>query len=47
MPGDDMGNADNITNQTVEKAAQASGQSKKEALKNIIETAQKELQKSE
>ena len=43
MNDDDMGNSDNITNKTVDTAAKASGQSKKEALKNIIEAAQKEL----
>lgn len=47
MRDDDMGNADNITNQTIYKAAKASGQSKQEALKNIIEAAQKELGKNE
>lgn len=46
MNDDDMGNSDNITNKTVEKAASASGQSKKQALKNIIEAAQKELAKA-
>ncbi|MBI4036580.1 hypothetical protein HY386_01740 [Candidatus Daviesbacteria bacterium] len=45
MTDDDMGNPDNITNKTIEKAAKASGQSKKQTLKNIIESAQKELQK--
>ncbi len=47
MTDDNMGNQDNITNQSINKAAKASGQSKKEALKNIIEAAQKELQKSD
>ena len=46
MNDDDMGNDNNITNKTVDKAAKASGQSKKEALKNIMEAAQKELAKA-
>lgn len=45
MNDDDMGNPDNITNKTIDKATKASGQSKKEALKNIIEASQKELAK--
>lgn len=40
---DDMGNADNITTATFEKAAKASGQSVEEAKKQTLEMLKKEL----
>lgn len=36
-PDDDMGNSDNITNATFEKAAKAWGQTKDEAMKNTLQ----------
>ncbi len=41
MPDDDMGNAKNITNKTIEEAAAASGVSVKQAKKNILKLLQK------
>lgn len=43
MPNDDMGNKDNITEETIKKAAAASNQSAEEAKKNILEELQKQL----
>lgn len=43
IPDDDMGSADNITTQTFEKAAKASGQSVKEAKKQSLAMLKKEL----
>lgn len=42
MPDDDMGNADNITEEDFKKAAEASGQSIEEAKKNTLELLQKQ-----
>lgn len=47
MYQDDMGNPDNITVQTIEKAAKASGMSKKQTLKNLIEGLQDLLKKED
>ena len=43
MPNDDMGNTDNITEETIQKAAKASGQSIEEAKKNTLELLTKKL----
>lgn len=43
MPDNDMGNADNITEQTFIKAAKASGQTVEEAKKYTLELLQKTL----
>lgn len=48
MPNDDMGNKDNITNETIKKAASASNQSVDDAKKNMLEELKKQLgQKSQ
>jgi hypothetical protein len=41
MPDNDMGNPDNITNETFEEAAKAAGQNAEEAKKNTLELLQK------
>lgn len=46
MPDDDMGNADNITEEDFKKAAEASGQSLEEAKKNTLEMLKKQLEKN-
>ncbi len=43
MPNDDMGNQDNITEETIKKAAKASGQSIEEAKNNTLEELKKQL----
>lgn len=43
-PNDDMGNADNVTNTTFDKAATAHQQDAKEARKNTYELLQKEFE---
>jgi len=43
MPNNDMGNAENITNETFEQAATAMGQSSKDAKKNAQELLAKVL----
>jgi len=43
MPNNDMGNAENITNKTFEQAADAMGQSSKDAKKNAQELLAKVL----
>lgn len=43
MPNDDMGNKDNITEETIKKAAAASSQSVEEAKKNTLEELKKQL----
>lgn len=43
MPNDDMGNKDNITEETIKKAAVASNQSVDEAKKNTLEELKKQL----
>lgn len=43
MPNDDMGNANNITEETIKKAADASGQTVEDAKKNMLELLQKQL----
>lgn len=45
MPDDDMGNPDNITEEDIKKAAQASNQSVEDAKKNMLELLQKQLNK--
>jgi hypothetical protein len=42
-PNDDMGNADNITTLTFDKAAKAEKQSMEEALLNTLELLQRQL----
>ncbi len=42
-PDDNMGNADNITNSTFEKAAKAWGQTKEDAMKNTLHLLSKKL----
>jgi len=46
MPDDDMGNKDNITEETIKKAAEASGQKVEDAKKNTLEMLQKQLDKN-
>lgn len=46
MPDDDMGNPQNITEETFKKAAEASGQSVEEAKKNTLELLQKQIDKN-
>lgn len=43
-PDDDMGNPDNITNKTFEKAARAWGQSAEEAKKKTYEMLKKQFE---
>lgn len=43
MPNNDMGNSENITNETFAAAAEAMGQSAKEAKKNALELLEKVL----
>lgn len=43
MPNDDMGNKDNITDETIKKAADASNQSVDEAKKHMLEELKKQL----
>jgi hypothetical protein len=43
MPDNDMGDANNITDETFEKAAKASGQPLKEALENTKELIEEKL----
>ncbi len=43
MPDDDMGNPDNITSETIRKAAKASGQTEEEAKKNMLDLLKHEL----
>jgi hypothetical protein len=47
MPNNDMGKAENITNQTIEKAARAMGQSAKEARQNARALLEKVLAATE
>lgn len=42
-PDDDMGNPDNITNDTFEKASKAWGQTKTEAMKNTLKLLAKKV----
>lgn len=42
MPDDNMGNPDNITEETIKKAASASNQSVEEAKKNMLEELKKQ-----
>ncbi len=44
MINDDMGNKDNITEDTIKKAAQASGTSIEEAKKNMYKTLEKQVE---
>ena len=46
MPDDDMGNPDNITEEDIKKAAEASGQTMEDAKKNMLEMLQKQVNKS-
>lgn len=46
LPGDNMGNLENITEDTFVKAAQASGQSVEEAKKETLKLLQKQLKKA-
>lgn len=43
MPNDQMGNPDNITNETIKKAAAASNQTEEEAKKNMIALLKQEI----
>lgn len=43
----EMGDSRNITNKTIEQAAKAAGISPKEAMKNMVDTLNKELRKQE
>ena len=43
MPEDDMGNQDNITEDKIKKAAEASGTTVEEAKKNMLEMLQKQV----
>lgn len=43
MPKNDMGNPDNVTEETFEKAAKASGGSVEEAKKSTLEQLKKEV----
>lgn len=43
MPNDDMGNPQNITEETFKKAAEASGQTVEEAKRNTLELLQRLL----
>lgn len=43
MPNNDMGKPENITNKTIEEAAEAMGQSVKESKKNALELLEKVL----
>lgn len=43
MPDDDMGNQDNITEEDIKKAAQASGQTVEDAKKNMLEMLKKQV----
>lgn len=45
MPEDDMGNPDNITEDKIKKAAEASGTTLEEAKKNMLEMLQKQVGK--
>lgn len=45
MPDDNMGNQDNITVETIKKAAEASGQTVEDAKKNMLEILQKQVNK--
>lgn len=45
MPDDDMGDPNNITNETIKKAAQASNQTEEDAKKNMLKLLQKEVGK--
>jgi hypothetical protein len=47
MPDNDMGNSENITDETFKKAAEASGQTVKEAMENTRELIDAELAKAE
>ena len=47
MPDDDMGNPDNITEETIKKAAEASGQKVEDAKKNMLEMLKKQVNKSD
>ncbi len=47
MPNNDMGNSENITNETFAVAAEAMGQSAKEAKKNALELLEKVLASKE
>lgn len=46
MPDDNMGNPDNITEETIKKAASASNQSVDEAKKHMLEELKKQLSQS-
>lgn len=43
LPNDDMGNPDNITTETISKAAKASSQTEEAAKKNMLELLSKEV----
>lgn len=43
MPDDNMGDPKNITNKTFEEAAKASGQTVKDAKKEVLEMLKKQL----
>jgi hypothetical protein len=43
MPDNDMGNPKNITNKTFKEAAEAAGQSEKEAKQNALKLLEKSL----
>jgi hypothetical protein len=45
MTGDDMGDSRNITDKTIADAATASGLTKEEAMKNMLEALQKKMGK--
>jgi hypothetical protein len=47
LPDNDMGNPENITLETFKKAAEASGQSVKEAMENTRELLDEELAQQE
>lgn len=48
MPDDNMGNPDNITEESIKTAAEASGQTVEDAKKNMLEMLKKQVkQKSE
>ncbi len=47
MSENNMGNPDNITEETIKKAAEASGQKVEDAKKNMLEMLKKQVDKSD
>lgn len=43
MPNDDMGHPENITEETIKKAAEAEGQTVEDAKKNMLEMLKKQV----